>query len=427
MITRCFNDINGMTEISPELYMIFTKPQKLYKNFTKPSKNLQELYTFVTTVLPFLYKTASGAPSVPPAEAERNLLNLWNPCRNPPTGGAALLPQGARRQKRSKKSYLFLTLLWTFDEFSAIMEKMSRNHRGFLAFAGTPLQDVRDFGMATIAKQSYKQSYTDNVELSIFNCGHEYCQPGHTWGPGVRDHYLIHLVVAGKGVYQVNGSSYNLQEGDLFLAKPSQLITYAADDTDPWEYYWVGFNGACANKLVQQTPFSDVSPVHHCKDPQLTRESIYNIYLARGPEPQCEALMTGYLYLFMAQLMKEARESMPNAPSSSSQYVLAAIKYIQFNYSHDISVDDIAKAVGVSRSHLYRVFMSNVGQSPIDYLTGYRISEACSLLKNTGLSIAEIAVSVGFFDQFYFSRVFKKVKGVPPSKYLSALEKDPQL
>ena len=105
---------------------------------------------------------------------------------------------------------------------------------------------------------------------------------------------------------------------------------------------------------------------------------------------------------------------MPNTPSSSSQYVLAAIKYIQFNYSHDISVDDIAKAVGVSRS-------------PIDYLTGYRISEACSLLKNTGLSIAEIAVSVGFFDQFYFSRVFKKVKGVPPSKYLAALEKDPQL
>ena len=51
-------------------------------------------------------------------------------------------------------------------------------------------------------------------------------------------------------------------------------------------------------------------------------------------------------------------------------------QYIQFNYSHDISVDDIAKAVGVSRSHLYRVFMANVGQSPIDYLTNYRISEA---------------------------------------------------
>ncbi len=50
----------------------------------------------------------------------------------------------------------------------------------------------------------------------------------------MRDHYLIHLVVAGSGVYQVNGSSYTLQEGDLFLAKPNQLITYAADETDPW-------------------------------------------------------------------------------------------------------------------------------------------------------------------------------------------------
>ena len=135
--------------------------------------------------------------------------------------------------------------------------------------------------MPTIAKQSYKQSYTDNVELSIFNCGHEYCQPGHTWGPGVRDHYLIHLVVAGKGVYRVNGAAYNLQEGDLFLAKPNQLITYAADETDPWEYYWVGFNGACASKLVQQMPFSEARPVHHCKDLHTIRETLYNIYLSR--------------------------------------------------------------------------------------------------------------------------------------------------
>ena len=77
----------------------------------------------------------------------------------------------------------------------------------------------------------------------------------------------------------------------------------------------------------------------------------------------------------------------------------------------------MAKSVGVSRSHLYRVFMLNVGKSPIDYLTEYRINEACKLLRAGNLSIAEVAVSVGFFDQFYFSRVFKRAKGVPPSKY----------
>ncbi|MBQ5326046.1 MAG: helix-turn-helix transcriptional regulator, partial [Oscillospiraceae bacterium] len=107
---------------------------------------------------------------------------------------------------------------------------------------------------------------------------------------------------------------------------------------------------------------------------------------------------------------------------TQSSYVIEAIKYIQFNYSTDISVDDIANAVGISRSHLYRVFVANLEQSPIDYLTEYRINEACNLIKNTNLSISQIAVSVGFFDQFYFSRVFKKIKKIPPSKYLQSIE-----
>ena len=91
--------------------------------------------------------------------------------------------------------------------------------------------------------------------------------------------------------------------------------------------------------------------------------------------------MVGYLYLFISALMKETSETRPHNASSSNQYVLNAIKYIQFNYSHDISIDDVAKSVGVSRSHLYRVFMLNVGKSPIDYLTEYRINEACKLLR----------------------------------------------
>lgn len=277
--------------------------------------------------------------------------------------------------------------------------------------------------MPNVSKQSFKQNYVDNVELSIFNCGHECCEPGHTWGPGIRDHYLIHLVTAGKGTYKTGGTTFELKPGDLFLAKPNQLIVYSADQETPWEYYWVGFNGARANKLVQLTPFTDAVPVHHCKDTEAAKTALNNIFLARGPEAHNELAMVGHLYLFLTDLIREAQESEPRSASSSSQYVLNAIKYIQFNFSHDISIDDIAKSVGVSRSHLYRVFMSNVGQSPIDYLTSYRISEACHLLKNSQLSIAEIAVSVGFFDQFYFSRVFKKAKGVPPSKYLASLEK----
>jgi len=272
-------------------------------------------------------------------------------------------------------------------------------------------------------KQSFKQNYTDNVELSIFNCGIERCTAGHTWGPGIRDHYLIHLVLSGKGVFRLGGEVFQLHEGDVFLIKPSQLCTYSADPDDPWEYSWVGFNGANANKLVAKLPFSDDAPIHHARDPQVLRGFLGSIYQSRGMEIQNEAAMVGYLYLFISALMRESCDAETRNSSSSSQYVLNAIKFIQFNFSHDISIDDVAKSVGVSRSHLYRVFMSNVGKSPIDYLTEYRINEACNLLRNSSLSIAEVAISVGFFDQFYFSRVFKKAVGVPPSRYLNALEK----
>lgn len=270
-------------------------------------------------------------------------------------------------------------------------------------------------------KQSFKKDDTNNLDLSIYNSGLQRCETGHAWGPGVRDHYLIHLVISGKGSYTTNNRKHEISAGDLFLAKPNQRIYYSADEQSPWEYYWVGFNGTNASTLVHKMPFTEEKPFHSCTQTERAKELLHKIYLSRGPEPTDEAKMVGYLYLFVSLLLQEAKNQGKRIADTGSQYVLNAVKYIQFNYSHNIGVDDIADAVGVSRSHLYRVFMSNTGLSPIDYLTNFRIGEACALLEKTTLSVAEIAYSVGFFDQFYFSRVFKKAKGMPPSKYLAKI------
>lgn len=103
------------------------------------------------------------------------------------------------------------------------------------------------------------------------------------------------------------------------------------------------------------------------------------------------------------------------------RYIEKALRFIQYNYFHSISVGDIADSVGISRSHLYRLFIEHLSMSPNEYLTRFRIDEACVLLRSQGLSVSEAAFSSGFSDQLYFSRVFKRYKGVPPSKY--ALDK----
>ncbi len=276
--------------------------------------------------------------------------------------------------------------------------------------------------MSNTYKKSYKQELIDNISLGIFNCGIQSCLPEHTWGPGVRDHYLIHLVVSGKGKYTVNGNTYELKAGDIFIIKPSQLVTYTADKDDPWEYYWVGYNGTYAQKITSNLPFSDNSLSYSPSSFIICKNLIYQIYSNSGNTVNNSYAMMGNLYLLFSELSKESAEIISDNNDIQSSYVIDAIKYIQFNYSLDINVNDIAAAVGISRSHLYRVFIANLNQSPIDYLTEYRINEACSLIQNTHLSISEIATSVGFFDQFYFSRVFKKIKNVPPSKYLQSLD-----
>ncbi len=275
--------------------------------------------------------------------------------------------------------------------------------------------------MQEVYKQSFKHTSSEHVELSVLSCGLEKCNASHIWGPGIRDHYLIHLVLSGKGVYRSNEQEFELSAGDLFLVSRRTLNSYIADSQDPWEYAWVGFNGAIANKLVLQLPFSKSKPIHHTQNVTQLENILQEMYSSHGFSPKEDTAMIGHLYLFLSKLMHETMHTETQNKNTSTQYVLDAIKFIQGNYSHCISIDDVAKSIGVSRSHLYRVFMANIGKSPIDYLTEYRINEACNLLQSGNLSIAEVAISVGFFDQFYFSRVFKKLLGMPPSKYLFSL------
>ena len=268
-------------------------------------------------------------------------------------------------------------------------------------------------------KNSYKVTEKELVSLSVYNVGFQRCDSLYQWGPGIRDHYLIHYIISGKGFYKIGKRTYELQAGDSFLVYPNTEVVYYAAETDPWEYAWVGFTGSDASMILKATDFSPEKPIiretPHGSD---IHRQMLHIYDARGNEFEHAVEMTGRLYTMLAMFLHGASHT--TEQNSANSYVQKGIEYISSNYSYAITVEDIADYVGVSRSHLYRVFMLNVGKSPIDYLTEYRINEACKLLRAGNLSIAEVAISVGFFDQFYFSRVFKRAKGVPPSKYFAA-------
>ena len=204
-------------------------------------------------------------------------------------------------------------------------------------------------------KNSYKVTEKELVSLSVYNVGFQRCDSLYQWGPGIRDHYLIHYIISGKGFYKIGKRTYELQAGDSFLVYPNTEVVYYAAETDPWEYAWVGFTGSDASMILKATDFSPEKPIiretPHGSD---IHRQILHIYDARGNEFEHAVEMTGRLYTMLAMFLHGASHT--TEQNSANSYVQKGIEYISSNYSYAITVEDIADYVGVSRSHLFRSF-----------------------------------------------------------------------
>ena len=88
-------------------------------------------------------------------------------------------------------------------------------------------------------------------ELYLCFCGYSKCEPLHSFGPAVRPDYIIHYILKGKGRYYIEETQYCLEAGQGFLIEPNVLTFYQADEKDPWEYLWVGFNGSNVKEYLQ--------------------------------------------------------------------------------------------------------------------------------------------------------------------------------
>ncbi|MEA5012611.1 MAG: AraC family transcriptional regulator [Angelakisella sp.] len=269
-------------------------------------------------------------------------------------------------------------------------------------------------------KHSFKASQRELLSLLVYNVGFQKCVPGYGWGPGVRDHYLIHYVVSGKGVYKTEGRTFVLKAGDTFLVYPDTPVFYQADEKEPWEYYWVGFSGPSAGLLLAQTAFSPQKQVLSLPEGGRFRQALLEIYKARGSDYPSAVRMAGYLQAALGLLM----ENMPprRGNEALSAYAHQGAEFIQQNYSRPITIEQAAQQAGVSRSCLYRAFMAEFHCSPSEYLTNFRIQRACQLLRHSALTVRAVAASTGFEDHFYFSRAFRRALGQSPSQYRASAE-----
>ncbi|MGL5755847.1 MAG: response regulator transcription factor [Paraclostridium sp.] len=112
--------------------------------------------------------------------------------------------------------------------------------------------------------------------------------------------------------------------------------------------------------------------------------------------------------------IKEINDNNNNEKYSKS--VNKAIEYITKNYKEHISLQDISSYVYLSHEYFSRLFKDEVGENFSSYLTNYRMKKAEKLLKTTDMKIAQVAIEVGYSNASYFSKSYKKYKGISPEE-----------
>jgi AraC-like DNA-binding protein len=263
------------------------------------------------------------------------------------------------------------------------------------------------------------------VDLGLYQFGRENCDPAHSFGPAIRNHYLFHYILNGKGTFfwqDARGHEHEmrLKAGQGFLISPRQITTYVADERIPWEYCWLEFDGLRAKESLEIIGLSVNNPIYnpvHSEFSQIMKEEM--LYIVRNKK-EAPLHLIGHLYLFIDALMRSVKENQPTVSKVKDYYIKEALAYIEHNYMNDISVESIAESSGLNRSYFGKIFKESVGKSPQEFLISYRMIKAAELLRRTRYSINEIGCAVGYPNQLHFSRAFKSVYGVSPRNWRNA-------
>lgn len=290
---------------------------------------------------------------------------------------------------------------------------------------------------------AYIFNFNEYQDLALIEIGRQKCTPLYSFGPFIRNEYIFHYILSGKGYCSYGHLSpsashigrniepeggppeFEIKAGEGFLLEPHTKHLYYADETDPWHYIWVVFRGLSVPQYLRDCGLSKTNAVYRPKDySNQTAQKIRFHLLSILENPNSESsFIIGHFLLFFSELIKNsACHNMLIPPPGkndtlSNYYLTQAIRYINGNYPNIRSLDEIARFCNISRSHLGRIFRENLHTSLQGYLVQYRLSKTRDLLSNTRLPISEIAIRVGYQNELNLLRAFKKAYGVSPNSW----------
>lgn len=242
-----------------------------------------------------------------------------------------------------------------------------------------------------------------HLPLCLVTAGHDYPQERRNRPKGMEVHHIF-VVEKGVGIFESPRGCQRIEEGTaIFLPKDVPHKYYGADGD--FRTGWVTFDGAGAEGLLE---YFRAEPMTTCPADRLNPAPAEFCRMIRRKEAP-ERISTELYRLIVSFFAATQREAEPRLERAK--------QYMEEHCSRDLSVDEIAAAVGVSPSLLYRLFREN-GQTPVEYLRRVRIEKAKqALLAAPRGNILSVAEGCGFSDFSYFCKVFREETGSTPGNF----------
>ncbi len=230
--------------------------------------------------------------------------------------------------------------------------------------------------------------------------------------------YQLVYVTKGRGVFEVSQKTHVVVPGSAMVIFPGVRHYYKPDFDVGWTEYWVGFKGPYADALREQGFLSLRKPLYEVG----LQNSLLTIYarifeLVRNQQPLFQIRASSLVLALIAEVLAHERKTVQH--SSSEGLVEKAKFFMEENIYREVNLNGIGEALGVSAPHLNSVFKSYTAMTPYQYFISIKIRKAKELLEGGSLPIKEVAFRLGFDDQYYFSRLFRKKTGIAPSRWSS--------
>lgn len=294
---------------------------------------------------------------------------------------------------------------------------------------GFPIQNEWYRYLPVTKRELVQGIYLTSLGWQIAPAGEAYPPPGHpetysfSWKKGrILPEFAVVFLEEGRGAIESDFGEEKLEAGDAFFIPPGVWHRYRPEMEIGWRVRWLCFNGETLHRLrnLRHLP-GKVTIVASANTSGQSETFSRLIHAVEDTSPINLLLLAGLTMEVVGELLRHRGDSEAANRSQCDEVVRRALDFIWSNCHRPITVHDVANAATVSRRTLERRFAEMEGGSVLASLRHARIDRAKSQLRDTHLSVKEIAYLCGFLDVRSFIRLFRSVCGDSPGKWRAGL------